>query len=89
MDKTAASTIWDNKKILERLELLRDKMRKEGKRLTFDCLNLKHKGDRAYCSLGKRLTMCNDGTIALVTVLRGYTSGTCKECLDFSTEEVK
>ena len=74
------SGIWGNKNTLARLENERD--RKKG-RLTFNCMNLKCQGDRAFCSLGKRLGQAKDGGMALVSVLRGITSGTCKECKEY------
>ena len=85
------STVWDSKETLIRLEKQRDDKRKRG-RISFDCFNLKIKPDkagRAYCSKGKLLGTSLDGTIDLHSVLRGLTSGTCKTCPLFSTEEDK
>lgn len=79
--------IWDDAETLAKLEKERDLRRSDGKRLTFDCLNLKCKGDRAYCSKGMRLGQSKDGSMFLVTVLKGITSGACKSCFDFFTEE--
>ena len=72
--------IWKDKDALEKLEIERSK--KKG-RLTFNCMKLKCRGDRAFCSLGKRLGQAKDGGLALVSVLRGITSGTCKSCIDY------
>ena len=78
------SNIWEDKDVLAKLEIERSK--KQG-RLTFNCTKLKCQGDRAFCSLGKRLGQANDGGLALVSVLRGITSGTCKSCLDYEDGE--
>ena len=78
--------IWDDVELLEKLEQQRAIKRITG-RLTFDCLNLKCKGDRAYCSKGRLLGQAKDGSLALITVLRGVTSGICKHCKDFVTDE--
>ena len=48
---------------------------------------LKFKGDRAYCAKGKLLGQSKDGSIALIVVLRGVTSGACKNCGDFMGDE--
>ena len=78
------SDIWEDKDALARLENERD--RKKG-RLTFNCMKLMCKGDRAFCSLGKRLGQAKDGGMALVSALRGVTSGTCKACKDYEGGE--
>ena len=78
--------IWEDKESLDKLEQVRTVKRKSG-RLTFDCLNLRCKDDRAYCSKGKLLGRAKDGSLDLLTVLRGMTSGTCKGCGDYSSDE--
>jgi len=71
--------IWED----DKLEALRDQARERIGRITFDCFNLKIRGDRAYCSKGYLLGRAKDGTLALITVLRGVTSGVCKDCIDY------
>jgi hypothetical protein len=80
--------IWDDTKALDRMEAQRDIARAQGKRLSYDCFNLKCRGDtdRVYCSRGKLLGQSKDGTLLLVSVLRGMTSGACKDCKDFDGE---
>lgn len=79
--------IWSDIRFLDRMEIVRDLLRKSGKRLSFDCLKLMTKGDRVRCSEGKHLGQAKDGTIHLKTVLRGITSGVCIDCELFSTED--
>jgi len=81
------SDIWKNTKALEKLEAQRDRMRQDGRRLTFDCLKLKCKDGRAVCSMGRMLGPAKDGSMDLNTVLRGVTPGTCKTCEYYETEE--
>lgn len=80
-------SIWEDKEALDKLEKQRVLKRFSSGRLTFDCLNLRCRGDRASCSLGKRLGQSKDGSLALIRVLRGITSGVCRNCEDFTTEE--
>jgi len=72
--------IWDDKDKLARLEEQRDKLRKQGKVMTFDCMNAIVKGNRVFCSKGKRLGQARDGSLDLMLVLRGICSGSCKNC---------
>lgn len=74
------ATIWDNPRTLENLEAKRDTLRANGKRLSFDCVHLKCAGERAYCEKGLMLGQARDGSIALISVLRGLTSGSCVKC---------
>ena len=67
-------------------ERLRDKRRRDGK-LTYDCFNLKQRGDVAYCSKGYALSLADDGSLELEDVLKGVTSGVCRTCKDFDGEE--
>ena len=78
--------IWDNPTVLDELERMRATKRVTG-RLTFDCLNNMVRGDRVFCSKGKLLGQAKDGSLALIVVLRGITSGTCKGCEDYSSDE--
>ena len=74
-------SIWDNKEGLEKLESIRDSLRANGKRLSFDCFNLKCQGDRAVCSEGKM-----NSSRLLVSILRGRTYDACRGCQVFDTE---
>ena len=65
------------------LEEQRSQMRARIGRITFDCFNLKEKGDRAICSKKHHLGRAKNGTLALLAVLQGVTSGACKDCTDF------
>ena len=78
--------IWEDKELLDKLEQQRATKRVTG-RLTFDCQNTLVKGDRVFCSKGKLLGQAKDGSLALIVVLRGITSGTCKGCGDYSSDE--
>lgn len=79
-------SIWDNVSLLDELEQQRAIKRKTD-RLTFDCFNLRCKGDRVYCSKGKPLGRAKDGSMILVSVLRGVTSGICRDCEDFASDK--
>ncbi len=79
-------SVWNNKELLDKLEQQRFVKRDTG-RITFDCFNARPKGDRVFCSKGKLLGQAKDGSLALITVLRGITSGTCKNCEDYSPDE--
>lgn len=79
--------IWSDKILLEDLEELRNNRRGIGKRLTFDCMELRCSGDRVYCARGKDLSTYRGGTLALITVLRGVTSPVCINCQYYHTEE--
>ncbi len=81
------SNIWNSQALLSELEIKRDDLKLDGRRLTFDCLNLKCNGDRAYCSIGKRLGQPKDSSLALITILRGVSCSVCKDCEDFITDE--
>jgi len=78
--------IWDDKEELDKLEEQRT-LKRLTDRLTFDCLNTVSKGDRVYCSKGRRLGQSRAGSLALITVLRGISSGSCRDCENFTTEE--
>ena len=79
--------IWNDLKLLERLENQRAIKRQSSIRLTFDCLNLKHRGDRAFCSKGIMLGQAKDGSLSLLAVLKGVISSSCKECKYFVSDE--
>lgn len=80
-------SVWDNQEFLKIQEERRAAKRFNSGRLTFDCFHLKYRGDRAHCSLAKRLGTSRDGSLSLANVLRGITSGTCRGCKNFITEE--
>lgn len=69
--------------LLASLEITRDSKRKELGKLTFDCFQLKEKGDRAYCIKGHPLGRANDGTVPLRLVLGGLLARVCKDCKDY------
>lgn len=78
--------IWDNLEALAKLEARRGQ--KKEPTFTYDCHNAHCRGDRVYCSIGYRLSIkAKDGTMGLIGVLRGVTSGQCKKCLDFEGDE--
>lgn len=78
--------IWEDRETLDKLEQMRTVKRKSG-RLTFDCLCAVVKGDRVHCSKSKLLGRARDGSLSLIAVMRGITSGTCKDCKDYSSDE--
>lgn len=63
------------------LEMRNARRRKH--RLAYDCQHLKVHGDRASCELGKPLTTAKDRSLAMDTLLRGYTPKVCLWCKDF------
>ncbi len=79
--------IWDNESALIRLEKQRDARRRANGRLSFDCYNLKFKGDRAYCSKGERLGRAKDGSMKLISVLQGITAGACIGCKNYTADK--
>lgn len=79
-------SIWEDREALDKLQELRD-VKRGSERLTFDCFNLKYKEDRVHCARGRKLGTAKDGSLALITVLRGITSSVCKNCNDFVTDE--
>ena len=79
--------IWDDLELLEKLDSQRIIKRQSSIRLTYDCLNLKHKGNRAFCSKGIMLGQAKDGSLSLLAVLGGIASGSCKECKYFVSDE--
>ena len=76
-------SIWDNPTVCNALDKIRDEKREKMGRLSYDCFNLKVKKDRVFCSKGKKLGCAKDGTLNFVSVIRGLTSGVCKNCKDF------
>jgi len=56
-------------------------------RIAYDCLHLKCEGKRARCSKGRALTTAKDGSIAMESVVRGYTPKVCLKCPDYNGEE--
>ena len=80
-------TIWTNPTILDKLEERRNRKRKNGTRLTFDCFNLKARQDeRAICSKGRKLSKAIDGSIAITTVLNGRNAAVCSVCPYYEDE---
>ena len=69
------------------LEAKRDRAskRKRGK-ITYLCFNAIYPraGDRVRCRLGHKMAGAIDGTMALVTVLGGWTGHGCRICGDFN-----
>lgn len=81
------SGIWTDQKLLFILEEKRDVLRCGGKRLTYDCLETLVANDRVTCRKGHQLSHANDGGMALITVLRGVSSGSCIGCSDYVEEK--
>ena len=79
-------SIWNDKEQLDKLDKQRSIKRETG-RITFDCYNARPRGDRVFCSKGKLLGQARDGSLSMVLVLRGITSGTCKDCEDYNPDE--
>lgn len=77
-------TIWDNQKQLVAFGVCRAKARLTKKRLTFDCFKAHSKEARVYCRNGHPLNpKSGDGSMFLISVLKGTTSSQCKNCPDF------
>jgi hypothetical protein len=75
-----AHKIWDNTTLLARLEAEREKKVEPDKRFTFNCYHLGWHGDRAYCRKGFMFLNCKDGTMPLISALRGLNSSVCLKC---------
>jgi len=86
MERTRIDNIWDNKPALDKLENERNRKRISSKRLTFDCFNVRVRGDEVTCARGKTLGLFPGGSLILISVLRGITPEICKTCELFSTE---
>lgn len=80
-------SIWDTEQLLKDAEARRAELRAKGKRLAFDCMNLKCKGERGYCSLGRKLSNSKDCSIDMRIVLNGSTPYVCKVCTEFNPDE--
>lgn len=50
--------------------------------ITYDCFNAIVKGMKVVCSHGHRLGAARDGSVALLSVLRGRTTMSCAGCLE-------
>ncbi len=70
----------------DKWEKVRDSKCAVGERMTYDCFHLRVKGLRAYCSKGKHLGQARDGSLDLLYIMRGMSSGVCKCCADFVSE---
>jgi len=69
---------------MDRLGVEREFRRRHG-RITFDCFELKSSGKgRVYCSKGRLLGRAKDGSMDELSILRGITSGACKDCPDYN-----
>lgn len=62
---------------MARLEEKREELRQKGRRLSFDCFNLKVRGDRVICCKHPNVNLSLD------RVLKGYTAPICFVCLDY------
>jgi len=80
-------SIWDNEKALKEAEERRGVLRAKGKRLAFDCLNLKCHGERGSCSKGHSLSKSQDGSVDMRIILNGITPNACRDCKEFSCDE--
>ena len=69
---------------LAELERLRDEARKK-RRITFDCRHSKVFGKYVRCAKGHPLRVSQ--SLTTLFVLRGASSGECKECPDYDDEE--
>lgn len=85
--RKSKESVWDDSSLLSTLEKQRDQLKQVGKKMTYECLNAVVSGDRVRCKLGKALGTADDGSVALITVLRGICSGTCKSCMDYNAEK--
>jgi hypothetical protein len=70
------------------LQVLRQKAR-EIRRITFDCLSAIVKGDHVVCKLGHPIGRGPEGSMLLLTVLRGRSSLQCKNCPDYEEDDTE
>jgi hypothetical protein len=85
-----AENVWEMPSILDSLEAKRAQRRRRNQQLTFDCFKAHARGDRVICIAGHTLSpVSEDGSMYLMSVLRGTTSSECKNCSDFEGEEIK
>ena len=77
-------SIWCNFEFLDKAAELRGKLRLKGRRLAFDCVNMRAMPpDRAHCSEGYRVGRAQDGSTPVATILLGATPTVCKDCTEF------
>ena len=67
------------------LERIRDLQRERIGRVSFDCFNLKERGDRCYCAKGH--LVFGERHPSLLSILKGRTALICKTCKDFDGDE--
>jgi len=77
---------WFTEPEATRLQNLRQKSRAK-RHITYDCLNNIVKGDRVFCKRGTPFGRGKDGSMMLITVLTGRSSGVCKKCMHFNGED--
>ena len=73
------------------LATLRSKMRWE-RRLTYDCMNAIVKGDIVVCKKGHPFRARGRSTktgISVLAILRGTSSGECRNCEDYNGEDTE
>lgn len=82
-------SIWDNQPLLKDMEEIRNRLqrKRKGNRLSFNCIFLRWKDDRAFCGKGYMFPHTNDGSMALIAALRGATPSVCKDCGDYEEDE--
>ena len=80
-------SIWDDEVALKDGEKRREHLRAKGKRLAFDCMELKCKGERGFCRLGKKLSKSKDCSVDMRIILNGTTPEACKKCTQFNPDE--
>ena len=64
----------------------RRKTRSVAAPIAFDCFNCHYRNGRAVCVRARRLYTSADGSLALRSVLRGFTPSVCRSCAEFETE---
>jgi len=69
-----------------RLAVMRTEARAKG-RITYDCMNVIVKGDRAVCKKGYDLGDRIKHDLDLLQVLKGKTASACKKCVDYDEEK--
>ena len=84
MVKKQSQSVWDRPDVLDSMETQREQRRALNPRQTFDCFNAHVRGDRVVCLKGYHLGASKDGSLYLLSVLKGTTSSECKNCQDFN-----
>ena len=58
------------------------------RRITYDCLHAIVDSDKVKCNKGNDIGTAKDGSMDLVSVLRGRSAKVCQNCKDYDADKV-